>query len=97
VAGRNVTVDGPQRRYARERARRLREPDTLYKLNRGCDLCGFNTVPDALQYHHRNPDTKTGHVSQMILKKGADWEGERDKCNLLCANCHWTITASIRI
>lgn len=60
------------------------------KLERGCDLCGYKSHSAALQYHHKDPKTKTRDISKMagrnynikvILK-------EIEKCSLLCANCH---------
>jgi hypothetical protein len=54
-----------------------------------CEKCGFSD-PRALQFHHRDPSTKSGTVSRMAsvgmpLPKIAY---EMRKCSVLCANCH---------
>ncbi len=53
-----------------------------------CIECGYKKSPAALQYHHKDPLTKTVTVGNNSF---ADWEKlklELDKCELLCANCH---------
>ena len=52
-----------------------------------CVDCGYETVPAALEFHHRDPSTKEFGVG--------NWHGSRErllreanKCDLLCANCH---------
>lgn len=52
-----------------------------------CQSCGFNRVPQALAFHHRDPQEKSFEVSQARIV----WEKlvpELDKCDLLCFNCH---------
>lgn len=54
-----------------------------------CYLCGYNKCPQALQFHHLDPKTKSFTISQM----GNTWAynrmlAEAQKCVLLCANCH---------
>lgn len=59
------------------------------KLQRGCDICGYNKCAKALEYHHRDPKEKDINVSNMMgitdLKRALI---EIEKCDLLCANCH---------
>jgi hypothetical protein len=60
-----------------------------YKLGKVCIKCGFSDVR-ALVFHHRDPDTKTVHVSTAVMR-GSSIEilkNEIAKCDLLCANCH---------
>lgn len=68
------------------------------KVERGCEECGFNAHPAALQFDHIDPATKyrtkSGkivHPSDMI--KGGRYAletilAEIHKCRVLCANCH---------
>lgn len=54
-----------------------------------CQKCGYNKCPDALEFHHLNPDKKDFSLSDRNLS--LDWENikkELDKCILICANCH---------
>lgn len=55
-----------------------------------CNRCGENH-PAVLQFHHTDPSSKEGNISQMVrdatsIKK---IEKEVDKCEVLCANCHF--------
>lgn len=72
-----------------------------YKLQQGCALCGYNKSPHALQFAHRDPETKYRNRNGKIVEpsdmiKGKDrsryssatvWK-EIEKCDILCANCH---------
>lgn len=59
-----------------------------------CMRCGFDH-PSALQFHHRDPSTKTFSVTSKELStpRKRPWDTviipELDKCDLLCANCHF--------
>ena len=54
-----------------------------YKLERGCDACGYRKNPAALHFHHLDRATKTKkHISNPN-------DPEIQKCTLLCANCHY--------
>jgi predicted HNH restriction endonuclease len=75
-----------------ERQRRLKEKAVAY-LGGACVMCGFNAHLAALQFHHRDPETKRFSVSTKVLAatKKFPWEmicEELDKCDILCANCH---------
>jgi hypothetical protein len=57
-----------------------------------CEQCGF-THPAALQFHHRDPQTKMFDITSKTLSapRKFPWETilqEIEKCDLLCANCH---------
>jgi len=60
-----------------------------YKMNTGCDRCGYADHPVALQMNHLDPSTKTNSVS-ILVKKGVmeTIKKELAKCEVLCANCH---------
>jgi len=56
-----------------------------------CSTCGESRLP-CLEFHHKDPGSKTGDVTLMIRhpKKynTEQLKAEVDKCILLCANCH---------
>jgi hypothetical protein len=56
----------------------------------GCKICGYNKCLAALEFHHRDSETKEHNIGDMITK-GYSYESclkEAKKCDLLCANCH---------
>ena len=62
-----------------------------YKLEKGCEDCGYKKHPGALQFDHIDRSRKFMNVSYMnkdyydnldIIKE------EISKCRVLCANCH---------
>lgn len=62
--------------------------------NRVCIHCG-ETHPACLDYHHRDPSTKTHNLSRMIRSSTKEAIlAEIAKCDVLCSNCHrklhWT-------
>lgn len=61
-----------------------------YKEERGCQRCGEDDVR-CLHLHHRNTDDKEYGVCRLIAQ-GVGWDRlnkEIEKCEVLCANCHW--------
>jgi hypothetical protein len=73
------------------KARKLRNVRRFneYKQGLSCSECGFSH-PAALDFHHRDPATKTDRVSGMA-HNGRGWTrilAEIAKCEVLCANCH---------
>lgn len=61
------------------------------KLQRGCDICGYNKCAEALEWHHNN-DNKNFNPSNCLTGRGFKgyemYLKEIEKCELLCANCH---------
>ena len=53
-----------------------------------CQLCGYNHNPQALEFHHINPQEKSFQISDCILYNLQDIFEELKKCILVCANCH---------
>ena len=60
------------------------------KLSLSCECCGYDRIPQAIEFHHVDPSTKVANVSDMaydmfsiktILK-------EIRKCVALCVLCH---------
>ncbi len=62
-----------------------------------CTLCGFDTHPAALQFHHRDPSKKAFHLSHGGMTRGIGrTRAEARKCVLLCANCHALVEAGVK-
>ena len=61
-----------------------------YKLDRGCEFCGYKKHPQALVFDHIDPDTKHPKYSSKQLTRWGPTtlQEELDKCRVLCANCH---------
>lgn len=59
------------------------------KVEMGCSLCGYNTMPKVLQFHHIDPAQKRASISEIISRKQFHLLLlELSKCVVLCANCH---------
>ncbi len=59
-----------------------------------CQRCGYKKYVGALDFHHRDPKTKSFSISVKGLSYS--WEAllkEATKCLLLCKNCHAEIEA----
>jgi len=55
-----------------------------------CEKCNYDKYMGALQFHHRDPKQKDFCISNARLKTFNDEiKYELDKCDLLCANCHF--------
>lgn len=72
--------------------RRRRKANLMKVLGDKCCICGYNELPDALEFHHINPEDK----EFGIASKGTCRDLEKDlaeikKCVLICANCHRAI------
>ena len=66
----------------------MRKEWKAFKATLYCTKCGFSH-PDALDFHHPDPHTKTGSVNEFVrnghYKRAIK---EMEKCVVLCANCH---------
>ena len=76
--------DAP-RKYGRAR-------DTAAKVAAGkCHKCGKLCTADTIhhfRWNHRDPSTKKYIVSQMLTCSDEVYYEERNKCDLLCTDCH---------
>ena len=55
-----------------------------------CTVCGQSFPPCAMDFHHRNSDTKKVTIA-MAIARFANLDKvleELNKCELLCSNCH---------
>lgn len=53
----------------------------------GCEVCGYNKCPAALQFHHRDPAEKDFRVGGQV-RAWSKIQAELDKTTMLCSNCH---------
>jgi hypothetical protein len=59
-----------------------------------CQRCGYDRYLGALDFHHRDPETKELNLARG--GKGVDVLCEEaKKCDLLCANCHREVHAEM--
>ena len=79
-------------KYAREYRQSRRDYVAEYKMNKGCELCGFKAIASCqLDLHHVDPSTETYKGSHKSYDAG--WSLERidkelAKCLVVCKNCH---------
>lgn len=67
-----------------------------YKLSIGCQRCGYNKCAGALDFHHLDPSTKERRVTAKMWKSGKG-AIEKDKCMLVCKNCHMELHEDMKI
>lgn len=53
----------------------------------GCARCGFSDIR-ALEFHHRDPSTKSFSIGAKLHWSLAKLQAEAEKCDIICANCH---------
>jgi len=58
-----------------------------FKKTLKCERCD-NDDHRVLEFHHRNPNEKEHHVSEMMFYSWEKIQAEVKKCMPLCANCH---------
>lgn len=77
---------------AREFRQQTRNKVSEYKLNKGCEGCGFEATHSCqLDLDHIDPETKTYKGAHKAYDAGWSWdrvEQELAKCTVLCKNCH---------
>jgi len=79
------TYEANKTRYIKNRKIR-QEWISKEKKKTGCELCGYNINPAALQFHHINAKSKQHKINSMYSISAN--KKERKKCMVLCANCH---------
>jgi hypothetical protein len=72
-----------------ERAAKVRAFVDNFKINAGCNRCGYAEHPVALHFNHLDPLDKVMSVSKLASKGVIkNVVSEMEKCEVLCANCH---------
>lgn len=69
---------------ARERNRRIL---ATIKVEKGCEICGYNKHPVALDFDHKVQSEKSMKIGGATCAIDRLLE-EVKKCRVLCANCH---------
>ena len=67
---------------------RSRKLKGIEYLGGKCSRCGYDKCPDALEFHHLNPEEKDSDYRKMRYRSFEKVKKELDKCILVCANCH---------
>ena len=76
------------------RRKNYTKPFFDYKVEKGCEICGYNEHPAALQFDHIDRNSKHAAVATLLSQRRPAevvWE-EIKKCRVLCANCHMVHT-----
>lgn len=75
--------------YAKQRYEARRTFVDEYKMETGCQRCGYREHPVALEFDHIDPLTKKYSIgSQLMSMSWKSLHEEISKCQVLCANCH---------
>ena len=53
-----------------------------------CEDCGVSFPPCVMEFHHRDPSTKSFTIAKNLMRPWYRVVLEIAKCVLLCANCH---------
>lgn len=80
------------RKRARDYRQKQRDRVSKYKLEKGCEVCGFKAEHSCqLDLDHQEPKEKTYKGSHKAYDAGWSWkriEQELAKCIVTCKNCH---------
>lgn len=77
--------------YFYQTVRALKRKLYLVDLRGGkCEGCGYKKNLAALDFHHKDPKTKSGQLDARRLSNSTmEWIlSEFEKCLVLCSNCH---------
>lgn len=74
--------------YKSQKKRRKQAKAELVEAFGGrCVDCGYSGSVVALEFHHRDPSTKSFSIGTASVSRERLW-AEAAKCDLVCANCH---------
>lgn len=76
-----------------QKSRTTQKERMVYVMGERCQICGYNTYIEALEFHHINPENKVFNFNKSQTKSWEDNIKELKKCILLCANCHREVHA----
>lgn len=71
------------RLYYRKKIAQLRK-----ERGNKCEFCGWNKLPEVLEFAHKQGSLKLMSISNLMRKKWQLVLIELDKCLLLCPTCH---------
>jgi hypothetical protein len=75
--------------------RKRRKLKCIEYMGGSCEKCGYDKSPAALEFHHRDPNTKDFGMSEGENRSWDKTMVELDKCIMVCANCHREIHEEI--
>jgi hypothetical protein len=79
-----------ERRYRTLLRRKAQENFNKYKIERGCEVCGYNKCSASLDFHHlHGKDFRI--IALGFLYQTRQIKRELVKCILLCKNCHYEL------
>ena len=81
----------------RKRRKEIRRRSIAYKGGH-CQRCGYDRCLEALEFHHLHSSKKDFGISSKGYTRS--WERTREelgKCELLCANCHREVHATLQL
>ena len=58
------------------------------ELKGKCDYCGYSKYTEVLQYHHKDPASKSFEIAHVGARDRELLVNEIAKCLLLCPTCH---------
>ena len=61
-----------------------------------CQLCGYDRCLGALEFHHRDRETKAFALGRGSALRLDALRAEAAKCVLLCSNCHAEVETGLR-
>jgi hypothetical protein len=64
-----------------------------WKVERGCEICGYSRCAQALDFHHLDSSKKDYAPTRLSYKSLVRFHEEIKKCVLLCKNCHVEVHA----
>jgi|DEB0MinimDraft_3_1074331.scaffolds.fasta_scaffold229170_1 5-methylcytosine-specific restriction endonuclease McrA len=59
-----------------------------HKMEKGCSVCGYNEIPQALEFDHIDRSKKKFGMNKAWKYKWSTIMEELEKCVVLCSNCH---------
>ena len=83
----------------------------IYKMSKGCEMCGYNEYPYNLCFDHLPGENKSEHVKNGYSKRSSaggmfrlyskchpfeELISELKKCRILCSHCHMKVTHGSR-
>lgn len=77
-----------RKKYSKKRKQKINKIIKEIKLKSGCKICGYNKCPDALEFHHINPEVKENKLCRIKSCNKEKILNLISKCQILCANCH---------
>ena len=64
----------------------------IYKVAKGCEICGYNAHPSGLEFDHLPQYQKWKDISSIVDYSLKNLINEIRKCRVLCAICHRIFT-----